>query len=377
MKTDLYYTKAMEGSVKLNKNTKELKEKVDEYIRFKLQTNSPINQKECLSYMKYEYYGLTSKSVINESQLVTLLGYYKVFYSFKQRELNHKPSVKDYQTLQNALTDYQTYRKNILNFDIINSLDFMIDFRKFLSLTHVGYKTTGNLNDNTINKRFSCLKTFMRYIESKELYTFKRPVMEFKTVKYDNDIIALSKDEIQKIIDIKTDNEAWQKIIDLFVFNCFCGLRYSDLIKLKLTNFMKDEVGDYYIIQENKKTGIKVHISLQLTSLNILKKYDFKLPVVCSQYFNRMIKDILEKYDLFSDIVVKKNRSLKVNKDYDTMKRKLICSHTGRRTFITLSANNNVPLNSIMLASGHTKLATLKRYMKLQPNKAAFKAIDL
>ena len=371
MKADLYYNKLMPEYEKLNDDTKILKSKVDDYLKWNLKNGAPMCQADCLLFIKGNF------KISNKPEKLTLLEYYSNFYSFKQKELNHKPSQKDYQTLQSALTDYQKKIKNILSLDSINSLDFMVDFRKFLSDSHVDSTTKGNLNDNTINKRFSCLKTFMRYIESKEIYTFKRPVMEFKTAKYDNDIIALSKEEIQQLIDIKTDNEAWQKIIDLFIFNCFCGLRYSDLIKLKQTNFIQDEDGDYYIIQENKKTGIKVQISLQQTSLDILKKYDFKLPFVCSQYFNRMIKDILKKFELFSDIVVKKNRSLKTNKDYEIMKRKLICSHTGRRTFITLAVNSNVPLNSIMLASGHSKLATVKRYMKLQPNKEAFKAIDL
>lgn len=378
MRSDLYFKKGVTDFEKLNDDTKELKSKVDSYIRAKLQLPKPsVNQKECQSFINGEYTSQTDTANSQVVEVKTVNDYYKDFYSFKQKELNHKPSVKDYQTLQNALIDYQINKKEVLTFDTLNMIDFMIDFRAFLSDTHAAGTTKGGLNDNTINKRFSCLKTFMRYIESRELYTFKRASYDFKTAKYDNDIIALSKVEIQQIIDIKTDNEAWQQIIDLFVFNCFCGLRYSDLIKLKRANYIQDEDGDYFIVQENKKTGIKVQIDLQKTSLAILKKYDFKLPVVCSQYFNRKIKDILEKFELLGELVTKKRRSLKENKDFETVKRDLISSHTGRRTFITLCVSENVPLNSIMLASGHTKLATVKKYMKLQPNKKAFSAIDL
>ena len=149
------------------------------------------------------------------------------------------------------------------------------------------------------------------------------------------------------------------------------------MIKLKPANYIKDEDGDYYIMQENHKTEFKVQISLQQTSLNILKKYDFKLPTFCSQYFNRELKLILKHYELFGDIVTKKRRSLKENKDFDIKRRDLISSHTCRRTFITLAVNSNVPLNNIMAASGHTKLQTVKKYLKLSQNKKAFLAIDL
>ena len=379
MTADLFYTGRMEDYVDLNQKTKDLKWKVDRYISKKLDYFNPkVSQKECESFIDGTWddpKSSSSKSYTNKNK--TLLEHYEGFYEFKQKELNNKPSVKDYLSLKNAITDYQDKKGIILKCDSINSIDFLVDFREFLSLKHEGGITRGELNDNTINKRFTCLKTFMKYIESKELFIFKRTLYDYKLQKYDNDIIALSKEDIQEILSKVIENPNWQKIIDLFVFNCFCGLRYSDLIKLKPANYIKDEDGDYYIMQENQKTEFKVQISLQQTSLNILKKYDFKLPTFCSQYFNRELKLILKHYKLFGDVVTKKRRSLKENKDFDKLRNDLISSHTCRRTFITLAVNSNVPLNNIMAASGHTKLQTVKKYLKLSQNKKAFLAIDL
>jgi len=379
MTSEKFYNADMKNFEELNRVTRILKRKVDQYIFQILQYHKPsVNQKECQAYINGDYEAPHTKTnQIKANKLKSLLDHYEDFYAFKQKELNNKPSVKDYLSLKNAITDYQDKKGIILKCESINSVDFLVDFREFLSLKHEKGITRGELNDNTINKRFTCLKTFMKYIESKELFSFKRSLYDYKLQKYDNDIIALSKEDIQAILSKEIVNANWQKIIDLFVFNCFCGLRYSDLIKLKPANYIKDEDGDYYIMQENHKTEFKVQISLQQTSLNILKKYDFKLPTFCSQYFNRELKLIFKHYELFGDVVTKKRRSLKENKDFDKLRRDLISSHTCRRTFITLAVNSNVPLNNIMAASGHTKLQTVKKYLKLSQNKKAFLAIDL
>ena len=314
---------------------------------------------------------------------------YEDFYQYKVKVLNNRPSVKDYKSLQNALTEYAAYTNTVLTFERLNTVDFMADFRHWLAQPHGNKKnqnkkgkTKGNLNDNTINKRFSCLKTFYSWCEIKKIYLFDKAVSSFKTPKYENDIFALSKEDIKLLQKIKTDNTNWQQVLDLFIFNCFVGLRYSDLINLSVNNYitdyrMKKAKELIYIENENKKTGIVVQIPLQKTPLKILEKYNNKLPTFSSQYFNREIKNILEHYDLFNDIVIKKKRQLKEKKDYPILRRKLISSHSCRRTFITLGIEANIPINSLMLASGHTKLQTIKKYMKLNQNKKAFLKIDL
>jgi integrase len=46
-------------------------------------------------------------------------------------------------------------------------------------------------------------------------------------------------------------------------------------------------------------------------------------------------------------------------------KYKLISSHTGRRTFITLSLNDNIRPDIVMKTTGHKKFETMKRYTKI------------
>jgi integrase len=398
MTKELLYNVLMDDYKRLNNITLRLKTSVDLYIMKKLQFRRPsVNQKECLKYIEDGSFnsgempikGLQESLIdnthnannpiaqpINRDQPNTLIDHYEVFYAFKVKELNNKPSVKDYLSLKNALLDYQEKFKVTLILKSINNLDFMLDFKQFLSEKHEGGLTRGELNDNTINKRFSCLKTFMDHLEIKKLFIYDREVMKFKLSKYDIDAIVLSKQDIKSLTDLKIENKYWQQIVDIFVFNCFCGMRISDLGKLKKSNFVIDDAGDYSIVLYTKKNDTSVQISVTPTSLAIAKKYDFKLPALTSQYVNREIKIILKHYDLFPEVINNKRRVLKENRDYETLRRDKISTHTCRRTFITLAVNNNVPLNSIMLASGHKKLETVKKYMKKEPNKEAFNKID-
>ena len=382
MNKDLTFSKKMEDYQILNRGTENLKKQVDTYIqRVKPYFMGKVNQKECLRFIeegeRYIYHQNDLK-ISAKNKKRSLIAFYDEFYELKKLELNNRASVKDYLSLKNAIIDYQNEKKILLKLDDINSKEFFLKFRVYLSIAHAeNAKTRGLLNDNTIQKRFVCLKTFIKWLENNDHYKFKPSIFDFKLDQYDNDIIALSKADIQQLVDLKIENKYWVKINDLFVFNCFCGLRYSDMIKLNATNIIKENENDYTIIQENKKTNITVNIPVQQTSLDILKKYDFKLPTFCSQYFNRELKNILIEYDLFPELVVKKKRVLKEIKDYQIKRRDLISSHTCRRTFVTLAISSNVPLNTIMSASGHVKLQTLKKYTKLNQDREAFKKIDL
>ena len=134
MTADLFYTGRMEDYVDLNQKTKDLKWKVDRYISKKLDYFNPkVSQKECESFIDGTWddpKSSSSKSYTNKNK--TLLEHYEGFYEFKQKELNNKPSVKDYLSLKNAITDYQDKKGILLKCDSINSIDFLVDFNRCL-----------------------------------------------------------------------------------------------------------------------------------------------------------------------------------------------------------------------------------------------------
>lgn len=393
MTKDLFYNSSVPNYSDLNHDTRLLKKKVDDYVSYRLLYGwRQLSKEECLLYIESGIDSVSTfihnKYKLDDNELKdnkdkTITELLTEFYQFKKFQLNNRPSYKDYLTLVNSLNDFQKNYKIQLTFDYMNTEDFLVKYRNFLSVDRGkdykkdGYMTRGGLNDNTINKRFSCLETFFLWVENRDLYTFKKSIHNFSIPTYDNNIVVLDKNDIKQLLEVKITNPIWERMRDVFVFNCFCGLRISDLKTLTPSDFVKDVDGDYILIKENQKTNYNVNISIQQTSLNILKKYDFKLPKFSDQYFNRGIKDLLKFHKLFPEPIVKKRRSNKDNEDKVFLRRELITSHTCRRTFITLGISNNVPLNSLMRSTGHKKIQTLQKYMKLVQDKESFKKIDL
>ena len=393
MTKDLFYNSSVPDYDIPNHKTKVLKKKVDDYISYRLIYGwRQLSKEECLSFIDS---GLDSVSSFIDKKRQTGIqdlpeiipksfnDYLVRFYLFKKEELSDRSSYKDYLTLVNSLKDYQKYFSTELSFEIMNTEEFLVKYRNFLSVDRGknykkdGYKTRGGLNDNTINKRFSGLKTFFLWLENRDLFRFRKVIHSFNIPKYDNDIIVLNKDDITKLLNVEIENSTWLKMRDVFVCNCFMGLRFSDLNTLKKSDFYIDEDGDYILMKENKKTNTNVQIPIQSTSLKILKKYDFNLPKYSHQFFNREIKKLFIEKKLFTEPVMKKRRVNKTNEDKEYLRQELLTIHSCRRTFITLGISNNIPLNVLMLSSGHKKIQTLQHYMKKVQDKNSFKRIDL
>ena len=391
MTTDLLYNAKVEDYRNKNDKTLQLKKLVDNYIRVQLEDFRPaINQAnledilndKLLSYklsladkldLKSEYFE-PKQPIIKPKYLNE---YYQEFYDFKLIELNDRAGLKDYKSLQNAIIDYQTYIVKELSLEDINSKEFILRFRNFLSIKHPeGYKTKGELNDNTISKRLSALKTFYKYAGNKAKFTFDSDLFEIEKQGFVNNVVTLSKEDLKLLKGLELP-EFKQKVIDVFLMNCFLGLRFSDLKTLNVFDFTTDEKGNLYMKKENKKTGFECEVPVISDAYNILTKYDFNIPKWTNQYFNRELQNILEEKELFCDVVIKKRRSLKANLDYQVMKRELISSHTARRTFITLCIDADMNIPAIMKASGHRKIQSIQLYIEKKQDIDKFKAIGL
>ena len=384
MTTEFLYKANVENYKNLNKATTELRNKVNAYLMLKLRAPFPIvDQKECEHFITTDYYKnvfdgkpyLSSKLLIKSDKNIN--DHFIDFYNYKSIELNQRLGLKDYKSLQNALSDYCQYVSKPLSLKDINNKEFILNFRNFLSIKHPdNYLTKGQLNDNTINKRLSALKTFYSYIEENELFTFKKQLFKIENSGYDNNVVVLSLTEIKQLMELKL-NDIDQVIIDIFVMNCFLCLRFSDLRTLTMRDFFKDNDGNIILKKENKKTGFYSEVPVNNTALTILEKYNYNIQKFTNQYFNRQLQTVLKENDLFPELVVKKRRSLKENKDFSIMKRELITSHTCRRSFITNCINANIPIPSIMLASAHHSIRSINLYIKKMQDAKQFKAIDV
>ena len=357
VQSNLLYNYRVDGYKEINAETEKLLNRVNEYITKTLAVNKIPQQRELKDWLRGNVVisgATTLKSEENQPQ-GNLIPLYKDFIEYKRVQLKSKLSLKDYTSLRFTLEDFEKGRGHTLNLQDVNTQKFLPEFNSFL--------IDRGLVDNTINKRIQSFKTFIKYLQDEGIYDFKLAATNFKVKKYTPVSIALTLDEVKMIYKLELNEEFKRKIIDLFVMNCFMGLRYSDLEGFKDGEFY--EVDNILIYRKvNKKTGIEVEIPIFGLAKEILEKYGFNPPIPAGQYFNRALKDILEEKELFEDDILIRKYVKGEEKLERVKKRKLISSHTCRRTFITNAMSNNIPLNLIQTATGHTQISTLNKYVK-------------
>ena len=82
-----------------------------------------------------------------------------------------------------------------------------------------------------------------------------------------------------------------------------------------------------------------------------------------------MLKELLEKYDLFGDELTKIDLVKKGIRKSVIKRRDVISAHTGRRTFISILVEEGINISRIMAMTGHKKETTLKIYVdRFSPN---------
>lgn len=188
--------------------------------------------------------------------------------------------------------------------------------------------------------------------------------------------VFLSFEEIEKIKNIVTLDEDWNKAKDWLVLGCYLGQRASDLLRMtkRMIYTKTDADGNSFRFIEitQQKTGEKVVIPLHDEVEMILKKYDGDFPPVFasnpgsnSALFNRHIKKICELAGIH-DMVKGKvyNENTKKNEIVETEKCKLISSHVCRRSFATnFYGNKMFTTPQLMSITGHKSEAQFLNYI--------------
>lgn len=153
----------------------------------------------------------------------------------------------------------------------------------------------------------------------------------------------LTVDEVDAIEKTEMPTESLKRVKDLFLFQCYTGLAYADLMRFDMSKAVKGE--KYYLVTDDrKKTGEGYTVVLMEKAMDILKKYDYKLPkMTCEQY----------------------NMRLKIMADACGIE-KPIASHFGRRTCGMLLLNYGFPIEIVSKVLGHSNIKTTQQaYAKI------------
>ena len=131
---------------------------------------------------------------------------------------------------------------------------------------------------------------------------------------------------------------------DVFIFQCYTGMAYSDAMAFALDKCQQD--GDRLTYSAPRvKTGVWFYIRVLPKALEIAQKYGGRLPRVADQTCNANLKTIANVTGIT----------------------KKLTTHVGRHTFATWMLRNGVPIEHVSKMLGHRKITQTQRYAKLLP----------
>ncbi len=228
------------------------------------------------------------------------------------------------------------------------------------------------MRNSTIGKQLSFLKWFLRWSFKQEMHsnnaydTFKPKLKDTQ-----KKIIFLTWKELNRLREFKIPptKQALERVRDVFLFQCFTGLRYSDVFNLRRSDIKGD-----HIEVTTVKTSDSLIIELNDHSRAILEKYkdvefenDRALPVITNQKMNDYLKELAELAEINEPV---RQTYYKGNERIDevTPKYALLGTHAGRRTFICNALALGIPPQVVMKWTGHSDYKAMKPYIDIADN---------
>ena len=226
----------------------------------------------------------------------------------------------------------------VTNSDILAYKYYLLNVAKLGNGTLCGYLTKA--------------KTIFSYAIDNDLIEHN-PFRKLKIKKEEVEINPLTKEELFLIVQKDFRIQRLNQVRDCFIFACYTALAYADLASIN-SDDIKEQNGVYFIQKNRVKTGVQYTIPLNDIALDILKKYNFQLPVLTNQRYNSYLKEI-------ADICgIEKN----------------LTSHLARHTAATLMLNSGISIDVVAKILGHRNTMMTAHYAKMLDKTIILTKID-
>ncbi len=257
-----------------------------------------------------------------------------------------------YQCLRNKLVTFLKfqYKKSDIHLNDLNH-KFVTNFEYFL-------KSHLKNAHNTTMKDIKNLKKIVNLAVQND-WLDKNPFTNFKCTYKRVEREVLTNEEILAIENKDFRIERMQHVRDLFIFSCYTGLAYADVMKLTPKNVTLGIDGDYWIFTNRKKTDESVRIPILPKAFAIIEKYKnhpivvnsgLLLPHFSNQKLNSYLKEIADVCSIDKNLTF----------------------HLARHTFATtITLTNGVPIETVSKLLGHTSIRTTQIYAKVIERKVS------
>ena len=271
------------------------------------------------------------------------------------------------QWTENTKTKLKVIKNHLFNFDPELAFEKLTEEKLVEYLNYLQHEL--KLKNSTILKHISFVKWFLRWSCRKGYNTNTFfDVFKPKLKNTQKKVIFLTPTEFKQFREyqIPEQKKYLERVRDVFLFQCFTGLRYSDVENLK-----KSDIRDNFIEVTTVKTSDSLKIELNQYSRTILEKYkDYQdnkgraLPVITNQKMNEYLKELAELAGINEPI---RETYYIGNERFDevTPKYALIGTHAGRRTFICNALSLGIPPQVVMKWTGHSDYKAMKPYIDI------------
>ncbi len=281
-----------------------------------------------------------------------------IYHSSKIENTLAPGTIRNFGITENYIFKFLNTKKKTSNIYLKQlNYEFLTDFEIYLSnLLPAGHPKA--LSHNTIMKhiqRFRKIITLAYHMEWIEKEPFVRWKMTFEKTNRE----FLSDQELKLLEDKVFLSDRLDRVRDLFVFSCYTGISYVDIMNLTTDHMVLGIDGGNWIMTKRQKTNTSVKVPLLPHALDIINKYkDHPMTAVTESLLPKMSNEKLNSYlkEVANFVGIHKNLTF----------------HMARHTFATtVTLSNGVPIETVSKLLGHSKISTTQIYARVLEHKVS------
>ncbi|MET4083155.1 site-specific recombinase XerD [Pedobacter sp. UYP30] len=335
--------------------------------------NSYLEQTRCLLATHYQEFIVNKELVTAEAVKNKFLGIEEQentlqslmdYHNLHMKEVLAPGTIKNYFTTVRYLKEFvlKHFKKHDLYLSELN-YEFITHFEYFLRV----YQPTDHhkgMENNGVMKHLERLQKMVR-LGTKLGWIDKNPFEFFKLKLQKVERGFLSSDELAAIEDKDFSLQRIQYAKDLFVFSCYTGIAYIDVMQLTPENIILGLDGNYWIKAMREKTDTSFNVPILPKAALIIEKYKNNprsiakgsvFPIISNHKLNSYLKEVADLCGIKSNLTF----------------------HLARHAFATsVTLSNGVPIETVSKMLGHTSIRSTQIYAKVIEQKVSKDMLNL
>ena len=156
-----------------------------------------------------------------------------------------------------------------------------------------------------------------------------------------------------KTLQFEDLEEEMETARDIFLFACYTGAAYCDLMELDKSHLVRDDEGSLWLKFNRHKTGVPCRVKLLPEAIRLMEKFhsderETLLPFMGYATYQSYLKALRLRAGISFPFT----------------------THTARHTFATLiTLEQGVPIETVSKMLGHSNVSMTERYAKVTPQK--------